>query len=45
VEAVKLAAPREFLERAAPLLADEACHNRILRIARTLRDQPGRFPG
>jgi uncharacterized protein len=38
VEVVKGADPVEFLERAGPLLADEARHNLILGIAATLRD-------
>jgi uncharacterized protein len=40
VEVVKLADPVEFLERAAPMLADEARHNLILGLAATLRDNP-----
>ena len=37
---VKVADPAAFLERTAPLLADEARHNLILGIAGTLRDDP-----
>ena len=33
----------EFLERAAPLLVDEARHNLILGLAGTLRDEPGLY--
>ena len=36
--------PAEFLERAARLLADEARHNLILGIVRTLIDSPDVFP-
>jgi uncharacterized protein len=34
----------EFLERAAPLLVDEARHNLILGLAGTLRDEPSLYP-
>ena len=45
MEVVQVAHPREFLERAEPLLlADEARHNLILGIAGTLRDHPGHYP-
>jgi GNAT superfamily N-acetyltransferase len=40
VEVVKLTDPVEFLERAAPVLADGARHNLILGIASTLRYDP-----
>jgi GNAT superfamily N-acetyltransferase len=43
VEVVKLADPVEFLERAAPVLADEARHNLILGLAATLRDNPALY--
>jgi predicted GNAT family acetyltransferase len=43
VEIVKLADPVEFLERAAPVLADEARHNLILGLAATLRDNPALY--
>ncbi len=36
--------PAEFLERAAPLLADEARHNLILGICRTLLRSPDVYP-
>ena len=36
--------PADFLERAAPLLVDEARHNLILGIAGTLRDEPALYP-
>ena len=41
---VKVADAAEFLERAAPLLADEARHNLILGLAGTLRDDPSLYP-
>ena len=40
---VKARDPRDFLERAAPLLADEARHNLLLGLAGTLRDNPGLY--
>jgi GNAT superfamily N-acetyltransferase len=40
---VKVLDPRDFLERAAPLLADEARHNLILGLAGTLRDNPALY--
>src|SRR5215203_875216 len=43
VEVVQLADPVEFLERARPILADEARHNLILGIAGTLRDNPSLY--
>ena len=43
MEVVKLADAAEFLERTAPLLADEARHNLILGLAGTLRDSPGLY--
>jgi uncharacterized protein len=43
VEVVQVADAAEFLERAAPLLADEARHNLILGIAGTLRDSPALY--
>jgi predicted GNAT family acetyltransferase len=43
VEVVQVFDATEFLERAAPLLADEARHNLILGLAGTLRDEPGRY--
>ena len=43
MEVVKPADPGEFLERAAPVLADEARHNLILGIAATLRDNPALY--
>ena len=43
MEVVKLADPVEFLERAAPVLADEARHNLILGLAATLRDNPALY--
>ena len=43
MEVVKLADPVEFLERAAPVLADEARHNLILGLAATLRDDPALY--
>jgi GNAT superfamily N-acetyltransferase len=43
VEVVKLADPVAFLERAAPMLADEARHNLILGLAATLRDNPALY--
>ena len=43
MEVVKLTDPAEFLERAEPVLADEARHNLILGIAATLRDSPGLY--
>jgi len=37
--------PKEFLERAQPLLlSDEARHNLIFGVAGTLRDHPGHYP-
>jgi uncharacterized protein len=44
VRIVKVADAAEFLERAAPLLADEARHNLILGLAGTLRDDPSLYP-
>jgi uncharacterized protein len=44
VEVVKAADAAEFLERAAPLLADEARYNLILGLAGTLRDSPAVYP-
>ena len=41
---VKASDPLDFLERAVPLLADEARHNLILGIAGTLRDEPTLYP-
>ena len=43
MEVVKLTDPAEFLERAEPVLADEARHNLILGIAATLRDNPALY--
>ena len=43
MQVVKAPDPRDFLERAAPLLADEARHNLILGLAGTLRDNPGLY--
>jgi uncharacterized protein len=40
VKVVKVAEPAAWLERALPLLADEARHNLILGLAGTLRDHP-----
>jgi GNAT superfamily N-acetyltransferase len=44
VQVVKARDPRDFLARAAPLLADEARHNLILGLAGTLRDNPSLYP-
>jgi hypothetical protein len=44
VRIVKVADAAEFLERAAPVLADEARHNLILGLAGTLRDDPSLYP-
>ena len=44
MEVVKVANPANFLERAAPLLVDEARHNLILGLAGTLRDEPALYP-
>jgi uncharacterized protein len=44
VRVVKVADAAEFLERAAPVLADEARHNLILGLAGTLRDDPALYP-
>ncbi len=41
---VKAGSATEFLERAAPLLTDEARHNLILGLAGTLRDSPELYP-
>ena len=43
MQVVKVPDPRNFLERAAPLLADEARHNLILGLAGTLRDNPALY--
>jgi uncharacterized protein len=43
VHIVKAPDARVFLDRAAPLLADEARHNLILGLAGTIRDRPGRY--
>jgi uncharacterized protein len=44
VRVVKVADAAEFLDRAAPVLADEARHNLILGLAGTLRDDPVLYP-
>jgi len=44
MEVVQPTDASEFLERAAPLLVDEARHNLILGLAGTLRDEPGLYP-
>ena len=44
MQVVKVADAADFLERAAPLLADEARHNLILGLAGTLRDDPSLYP-
>jgi len=43
VQVVKAIDPRDFLERAGPLVADEARHNLLLGLAGTLRDNPGLY--
>jgi uncharacterized protein len=43
VRVVKARDPRDFLQRAAPLLADEARHNLLLGLAGTLRDDPSLY--
>ena len=43
MQVVKAADAAEFLERAAPLLADEARHNLIIGLAGTLRDSPALY--
>ncbi len=44
MQVVKAPDARVFLERAAPLLADEARHNLILGLAGALRDDPSLYP-
>jgi GNAT superfamily N-acetyltransferase len=44
VQVVKAPDARVFLERATPLLADEARHNLILGLAGALRDEPTLYP-
>lgn len=44
MEVVQLTDPAEFLERSAPLLADEARHNLILGLSGTIRDNPTLYP-
>ena len=44
MQVVKAPDARVFLERAAPLLVDEARHNLILGLAGALRDEPTLYP-